>query len=620
MACVTACPSGVKYDLLVNRARAEIETLYQRPRLERLKRGAIFAMFPYHRRMRALIPLLPLRALGRPIPKLRELPGSRRTGRRGSPRSRELVGERRRGSASSRAACSAPTSPTSTPPRSRSWPPRATRSTPPPSRTAAARSSCTPARPTGPSGRAREVERGLRGRRDDRHQRGRLRLGPEGVRRPASDKVRDVTELLAEHEPRASATRSAQGRLPRRLPPRARPGHPRAAARRCCEAIPGLEILEPDQLGDLLRQRRHLQPHPTRRRRRAGRAKAAEPARHGRRGDRRRQPRLRAADPGAPARVGHDLPVYHPMELWSMEALSRPTTRQLALLNRLHDELDGERRKLLAPSAARDGEPLDFLPESEATTGDWQITPVPARARRTAASRSPARPRRRWSSTPSTAARSCFMADFEDSNSPTWANMTEGQENLAAAIRGTLRARGGRQGVRAQRRGRAAARARARPAPAREAPRHRRLRRVHGLRALRPPQPRGARRARLGPVLLHPQARVPSRGPALEPRLRDRRGGAGARARHHPRHRPDRDAPRRLPDGGDPLRAARPRRRPQRRPLGLPVLDDQVLPRAARVRAARPQPGDDDRPVHGTPTPSRSCPSATAAARTPWAA
>ena len=73
MACVTACPSGVKYDLLVNRARAEIETRYQRPRLERLKRATIFHTFPYHRRMRALIPLLPFAAIGRKIPKLREL-------------------------------------------------------------------------------------------------------------------------------------------------------------------------------------------------------------------------------------------------------------------------------------------------------------------------------------------------------------------------------------------------------------------------------------------------------------------------------------------------------------------------------------------------------------------
>jgi glycolate oxidase iron-sulfur subunit len=73
MACVTACPSGVKYDLLVNQARAEIETHWRRPRLERLKRRVIFAMFPSHRRMRALVPLLPFARLGRRIPRLREL-------------------------------------------------------------------------------------------------------------------------------------------------------------------------------------------------------------------------------------------------------------------------------------------------------------------------------------------------------------------------------------------------------------------------------------------------------------------------------------------------------------------------------------------------------------------
>src|SRR3984885_14027851 len=31
-----------------------------------------------------------------------------------------------------------------------------------------------------------------------------------------------------------------------------------------------------------------------------------------------------------------------------------------------------------------------------------------------------------------------FMADFEDSNSPTWQNNIEGQENLRDAVRGTI--------------------------------------------------------------------------------------------------------------------------------------------------------------------------------------
>ena len=32
-----------------------------------------------------------------------------------------------------------------------------------------------------------------------------------------------------------------------------------------------------------------------------------------------------------------------------------------------------------------------------------------------------------------------FMADFEDSNSPTWENMLEGQRNLSDAIARTIR-------------------------------------------------------------------------------------------------------------------------------------------------------------------------------------
>ena len=63
-----------------------------------------------------------------------------------------------------------------------------------------------------------------------------------------------------------------------------------------------------------------------------------------------------------------------------------------------------------------------------------------------------------------------------------------------------------------------------------------------------------------------------------------------------PRHGADRDHPGRVRDGRDPLRAARPRLRAQRRPLGLPVQHHQVLPRRRPgLRAARPRRGDDDR-------------------------
>jgi glycolate oxidase iron-sulfur subunit len=60
MACVTACPSGVQYDRLIEETRARVEEQRPRSRADRLLREAIFAVFPYPKRLRAL--RLPLRA------------------------------------------------------------------------------------------------------------------------------------------------------------------------------------------------------------------------------------------------------------------------------------------------------------------------------------------------------------------------------------------------------------------------------------------------------------------------------------------------------------------------------------------------------------------------------
>jgi glycolate oxidase iron-sulfur subunit len=58
MGCVTACPSGVRYDLLIESTRAKIEASHPRTPDDRFMREAIFAMFPYPARLRALaIPL-----------------------------------------------------------------------------------------------------------------------------------------------------------------------------------------------------------------------------------------------------------------------------------------------------------------------------------------------------------------------------------------------------------------------------------------------------------------------------------------------------------------------------------------------------------------------------------
>lgn len=54
MACVTACPSGVAYDKLINATRTQVERHHERPAGQRLLREAIFALFPYPRRLRAM--------------------------------------------------------------------------------------------------------------------------------------------------------------------------------------------------------------------------------------------------------------------------------------------------------------------------------------------------------------------------------------------------------------------------------------------------------------------------------------------------------------------------------------------------------------------------------------
>ncbi len=54
MACMTACPSGVQYDKLLEAARPQLERHVRRPLADRLFRRLIFALFPYPRRLRWL--------------------------------------------------------------------------------------------------------------------------------------------------------------------------------------------------------------------------------------------------------------------------------------------------------------------------------------------------------------------------------------------------------------------------------------------------------------------------------------------------------------------------------------------------------------------------------------
>jgi glycolate oxidase iron-sulfur subunit len=60
MACVTACPSGVQYERLIEAARPQVERNHRRPRSERALRQMVFALFPHPDRLRRLLPLLSL--------------------------------------------------------------------------------------------------------------------------------------------------------------------------------------------------------------------------------------------------------------------------------------------------------------------------------------------------------------------------------------------------------------------------------------------------------------------------------------------------------------------------------------------------------------------------------
>jgi malate synthase len=114
------------------------------------------------------------------------------------------------------------------------------------------------------------------------------------------------------------------------------------------------------------------------------------------------------------------------------------TDEALALVGRLHDELDGTRRSLLAAREERqasldEGGTLEFVEAPE----DFTVAPVPAALQDRRVEITGPASRKMVINALNSGARA-FMADFEDSNSPYWANMVGGQVNLADAIRRTI--------------------------------------------------------------------------------------------------------------------------------------------------------------------------------------
>jgi malate synthase len=84
------------------------------------------------------------------------------------------------------------------------------------------------------------------------------------------------------------------------------------------------------------------------------------------------------------------------------------------------------------------GEMPDFLPETRhIREGEWQVSPVPAviQDRRTEIT---GPTDRKMVINALNSGAKVFMADFEDANAPSWANMVEGQINLRDAVRRTI--------------------------------------------------------------------------------------------------------------------------------------------------------------------------------------
>jgi malate synthase len=110
----------------------------------------------------------------------------------------------------------------------------------------------------------------------------------------------------------------------------------------------------------------------------------------------------------------------------------------LALVGRLHEQLDGRRRELLAARAARQAE-LDAggTLELSGAPQDFTIAPEPEALQDRRVEITGPTTRKMVINALNSGARG-FMADFEDSNSPTWGNMVGGQVNLADAARGSM--------------------------------------------------------------------------------------------------------------------------------------------------------------------------------------
>jgi malate synthase len=119
------------------------------------------------------------------------------------------------------------------------------------------------------------------------------------------------------------------------------------------------------------------------------------------------------------------------------------TAEALKFVVELERRFGPRRRELLAARAERQkrldaGERPDFLPQTaEIRKGDWTVAPLPSDLLDRRVEITGPVDRKMIINALNSGA-SCFMADFEDSNTPTWSNQIEGHANLRDAVRRTI--------------------------------------------------------------------------------------------------------------------------------------------------------------------------------------
>ncbi|HEX3572279.1 MAG TPA: malate synthase A, partial [Acidobacteriaceae bacterium] len=119
------------------------------------------------------------------------------------------------------------------------------------------------------------------------------------------------------------------------------------------------------------------------------------------------------------------------------------TPEALAFIVRLQRSFNARRKELLAARVTRQaaldaGKKPDFLPHTKhIREGDWRVAPIPPDIQDRRVEITGPVDRKMIINALNSGAK-VFMADFEDSTTPTWANLLDGHINLRDAVRRTI--------------------------------------------------------------------------------------------------------------------------------------------------------------------------------------